>query len=481
MHNSHASPRTRAPLRLILLVALVGLLVLAGALAWLAWQFERLDEPTQDALRKAVFILPLALISGGTVYAAALLWRIAGMSSSLANWFQALNTWATSHGTASLHTIQYKPQISSTAAEPLALADAALTLPDNVALAGVLSDLPSGQLAYGVLPDGKPLALPLAAGYHILAHGDTRSGKTNFLDGLLVQLHHKAAHYPLHIVAGDFKRELAATWNRSRLVRAVETNPQSIAELIEEATRGPDGILNRYAQFERIGAAQGRIVRNMADYVKVMGRPLPLTFLVIDELNAVLEAADRKSNLGSALKIALQTGAGAGVYIAGGAQYLSSATFGRDGSKQFVTRCHFGAFDSMAIRVMFGEKLDAAIRPLLTGQAGRGLIRTAGQTQAAPFQALRCDEDDILGAIRLLTDDAPTIEIPETLKQVGNASETPETSFTITPEIVQIVKRLHAEKRGKKEVVALIWGAKPGGSDSYKQASAAYDQIVRDL
>jgi DNA segregation ATPase FtsK/SpoIIIE-like protein len=493
MRNTPPPPAcTRAPLpwRGGVVVAGLALLLLAAALVWLAWQFEQLDPTIASGLRVAVFALPIGLASAAGVVGLLALynrwarWRSVEADKTIA--YKRAEVQIAPLATA----YHYAPQISSTAstAPTLPLLDAALlTLPDTVLLSSVLPTLARGQLAYGMLPNDQPLLLPLAAGYHILSHGDTRSGKTNFLDGLMVQLHHQARHYTLQVICGDFKRELAATWSRSPLVQAVETDPATIAELIAEATHGPDGILDRYTQFEQLGAKTGRIVRNLSDWVKVTGQPPRLTFLVVDELNAVLEAADRKSNLSGALKIALQTGAGAGVYIAGGAQYLSSATFGRDGSKQFVTRCHFGAFDATAIRVMFGEKLPEGARPLLTGQPGRGLIRTAGQAQPTPFQALRCDEDDILGAMRLLTADQPampnlraTATIPATQQEPNNAAATATTGCQQAPDLPQIVARLRAQGMGKVKIIETLWGVKAGTNDRYKAASATYDQIVRD-
>ena len=69
----------------------------------------------------------------------------------------------------------------------------------------------------------------------------------------------------------------------------------------------------------------------------------------------------------------------------------------------------------------------------------------------------------------------------ETLKEKVSASETaetPETEFQINPEIASIVRRLRSEGRGKTQVIWLVWNAKPGGSKSFKDASAAYDAIV---
>lgn len=106
-------------------------------------------------------------------------------------------------------TIHYEaPAAAATAPTMLAQEpdEEPLTLPDEVALADVLDNLSAPQLAYGVLPGGDLLRLLIAAGYHALGHGDTRTGKTNWIDGLICQIHHKARHYKLEVVAGDFKR-----------------------------------------------------------------------------------------------------------------------------------------------------------------------------------------------------------------------------------------------------------------------------------
>lgn len=367
-------------------------------------------------------------------------------------------------------------------------------LPDMALLADQLAILPRGKLAYGILPGGQPLMLPLAAGYHILAHGDTRSGKTNFIDGMMVQLHHQRQHYTLRIIAGDFKRELAATWRRSPLVESVETDPSAIAEMLEELVSGPDGILARYSRFERLGEQTGRIIRNIGDYARATGEHPQLTFMVLDEINAVLEACDRKDNLAGALKQALQTGAGAGCYILGGAQYLSSTVFRRDGSRQFTTRTHFGSYDQAAIRMMFSRGLDDEARELVTGQPGRGLIKTVQQAEPTPFQALRCDEADILSAIDLVRTGitSPTEQAAAADSQAreaeltaapNSASESPRIDMNTSslesnyPDLGAIIERLRGDGKGKNAIIKLVWGVSPGGSKAYQSACALYERI----
>lgn len=479
----YATPTPRAPKGGVLLLGLLLGLVLLACMAvpfgfFIARQreFDSRLESLDLALSIGWRIFPFAV----AVVLLRIIWRRFGWSSTISAEHQIEYARAIAPALASRPHVSAPAQIIDQAPEPAALP--APTLPDVALLGDILPTLPRGKLCYGVLPGGEPLMMTFGQSYHILVSGDTRSGKSNAIDSLLVQLHHQVAHgYKLRILCGDFKRELRATWQRSPLVETVETDPKAIAEILDELTRGPDGILDRYSRFERYGEQHGRVVRNIADYVRASGEHLPLTVMALDELNALLTVADKDTRLSEALSVVLQLGAGAGVYIASGAQYLSAKVFAREGSKQFVSRAMFGVPDPILARVMFGAgKFAPETVDLLTGQPGRGLIRTAGHAQPIPFQALRCDEDDILSAVRLITDRQPTMpRVAETVKPDVSASETTETSFTISPEIADIVRRLAREKKPKKETIALIWGAKPGGSDAYKQASAAYDDIVR--
>lgn len=277
-----------------------------------------------------------------------------------------------------------------------------LALPELAPLREALPAIPKGHIAYGRGAGGELISLPLATGYHGLFMGDTRSGKSNAIDSMIVQLHHMSRRLPITLYAGDYKQELAATWSRSPLFAAgIQTEPKQIAEMLGYLVHGEDGIKARYARFAEVGQAEGRIIRNLGEYAKVTGEQPRLTVCFIDELNAVLEAAGKDKELASNLKQALQMGAGAGIYITGGAQYLTAATFGRDGSKQFVTRAMFGAFDTTAANMLFGSVEREQLAPYITGQPGRGLIRTVGKPEPVPFQALLAEEADILEAIEV--------------------------------------------------------------------------------
>ncbi len=276
-------------------------------------------------------------------------------------------------------------------------------LSDNVALVDTLQHIKPGHLAFGVTLGNELLQLPFAACYHALWTGDTRTGKTNGLDGVIVQLHHLSRRLPIDLYGGDFKQELAATWSRSTLfAQGIQTEPRAIADMLGELVNGPDGVRARYDLFKRTGNERKRVIRNVIEYAKVAGQPPRLSVLILDEINALIEAAKKSEPIAENLKQLLQLGAGAGVYVLGGAQYLTAAVFGRDGSKQFTSRALFGAYDPYSVQMLFGKVESDTLRPLITGKQGRGLIRTVKQATPLPFQALRCDEDDILGAIAVV-------------------------------------------------------------------------------
>jgi hypothetical protein len=281
-----------------------------------------------------------------------------------------------------------------------ALTTSAPTLADTVALADYIPRITPGHIGLGVLPGGDLIQLPFATCYHALLSGDTRSGKTNALDGVIVQLHHIARHTPLRLYAADYKQELRSTWQRSLLFSTgILTEPSDIADLLDDLVNGDDGIRARYDRFTHYGEETGRIIRNVGDYATARGESPTLSVVILDELNALLSAAKKDAALAGLLKQLLQIGAGAGIYVLGGAQYLTAATFGRDGSKQFVTRATFGAYDATSTSMVFGRTVDDDVRSYLTGAPGRGLIRTIRQPSPVAFQAFRCDERDIIEAI----------------------------------------------------------------------------------
>ena len=390
------------------------------------------------------------------------------------------------------HTYSPKIEIEHAPALPQPVAPTLLTaepepepllLPNVVELSDSWNQIKPGHIAFGAVAGSELLQLPLARIYHALFHGDTGGGKTNAIDSMIVQLHRMAARgVSLQLYAGDYKRELAATWRRSSLfAEGIQTEPKDIANMLADLA---EETRLRQAAFERAGTTTGRIIRNYSEYVNATGERLPVVVCIVDELNAVLEASTGTA-LESNLRTLLQMGRASAVLVHGGFQYMSSNVFGRDGSKQFVTRAHFGAYDQTAVRMLFGAAVDhKALQPLVNGQAGRGLIRTVGQAQPSVFQALHCSEQDILDAIQAAEPTTENAQIVELVSHNNSAYERPESEFTSAaklPDYSMIVRRLREQGKGKNAIIELVWGAKPGGTNAYREASTQYERIVKHI
>lgn len=356
-----------------------------------------------------------------------------------------------------------------------------LALPDSAPLADYLSQARPHRLLFGIAPDGKLLQAPMAASYHMLMQGKTRSGKSNLLNLLLVQLHHQHRTYGLHtaLYIGDFKREISNIWRRSSLVSLSSTEPSEIAELLKEMVHGPDGVLARQDFFDQEGRRRGRVINNLISYEQATGATLPRHYIVLDEINALLTAADDKALSGELAKL-LFTGAGAGYFVLGGAHGLDAKTFDRIGREQFVTRMQFGPFDQSTVNLLFGSmKIDPADVDLLDGRGGRGLIQTVSMARPVPFQALQVEEADILPYIDQRPDDATAAA----MQQLAHDAET----IIIAPTagdapISDTVRRaVWQRKRSgltKADIIFALWGARKGASESYRAASALYDRVL---
>jgi hypothetical protein len=387
-------------------------------------------------------------------------------------------------------------------------------LPDMLHWREIAERVRPGYFAYGMLAGGQLIQKPITTAYHTLLHGETRSGKTTSIHNLIVQAHILAHHADVRFYMTDVKRELGAAWGRSPLLAApVQNDASGAGELITELVQGQDGVLSRYEQFEALANERNVICANIREYERHTGQRPPLVFVVIDELNALLEMAKKGDELQRALTILLQTGAAAGFYVIAGAQYLNAKVFGRDATQQFVSRAHFGTHDATALRMLFNQ----APQPI-AGEAippGRGFIRVQGQPAVLPFQGVYCDEPTILEVQQRLRQrdrvskdaaavrqrravspgeraaatmegraengrkiSAPSaiVELPSTALQNDFSTSAP---VEIDAEKAAKVALLLGENKRKGEIIAEVWGVT--GGRRYQAASAEYDANIQTL
>lgn len=387
-------------------------------------------------------------------------------------------------------------------------------LPEIIHWREIAEQVRPGYFAYGVLADGQLVQKPITSAYHTLLHGETRSGKTTSIHNLVVQAHVLAHHADVRFYMTDVKRELGAAWGRSPLLAApVQNDASGAGELITELVQGQDGVLSRYEQFEGLAHKRNVICANIREYERHTGQRPPLVFVVIDELNALLELAKKGDELQRALTILLQTGAAAGFYVIAGAQYLNAKVFGRDATQQFVSRAHFGTYDSVALRMLFNQAPQQMVGEAMP--PGRGFIRVQGQPAVLPFQGVYCDEPTILEvqqrlrqAERVARSSAvhgpkkpmspgeravATMERPvENGRKFSAPSVTPESLSSafpsdfstsapveIDPEKAAKVATLLGENKRKGEIIAEVWGATSGRR--YQAANVEYEAILRIL
>lgn len=257
MHNhTTPQPRARPPVALVLIVAGLALLIVAGILGWLAWQFERLDAPTQDALRVAVFALPLLAAAGAAFVAGAIAWRRWADRELLKADRIVELTRAQRPFPDSLASLTYHDSHKALPAppiEPLALPPPALPGPLDLAALDV-RPTPS-RILLGVDERG-PITVSIGALCHVALVGSTGGGKSNLLRVILPQLLSIGAsvaladpHYaPLDMETGEDWRAIE---QRLRFAPAIKA--RAIDELLDFLTEELARRLERRNRGEKVG------------------------------------------------------------------------------------------------------------------------------------------------------------------------------------------------------------------------------------
>lgn len=370
---------------------------------------------------------------------------------------------------------------------------------------------PPGHLVYGIGPGGRIISAPVGKAYHGLRQGDTGTGKTSSMNAELVQLHRlaEAGDQSFILFGGDFKGELKSTWGKSILFKeGIATQPQDILSLIQQSL---DQIDFRNQLFETVAQETGRLVSNITQYKQVTGQDLPYILMFLDEVNVLLGDTfpPRLVNqIAGSLRRGLQLGRSAGVFYEAGAQYMTAHLFGRDGSKQFVTRAYFGPWDQAAMSMVFGGRVDREwalrYRTQLTGIPGRGVFAGPGEPPI-PIQSVYVDETVIIDTIArtLPNGSGSTFKRPEPARTMANVfqdapREEPgavsvkdvQVSQTASVDVLSLLAidgvRQHfirrvldsVGKKGKRDTLYTLFGVTSGASQGWAVASSFYDDVL---
>ncbi len=366
----------------------------------------------------------------------------------------------------------YSPKFAPAAEQPL-LEAPEIVLPERVSLSEVRQRIPRGEFALGVLDSNKLLSAPPGMCYHMLFNGETRSGKSNAINGIITQLHEQAAHgMPVRLYAGDRKGEFARVWSTSPLFPdGVAISAADIADMLAEVVNDPTtGLESRNRVFSKAAHAGGRtkhVIASIEDYERVTGEHLERVFIIVDEINALMLEASKDNRLEASLMQLLQMGAGYGFYLLAGAQHLTAATLGTEGKYNFTTRAHFGDYNQNAINMLFG-KVDAdTLKPHMDGTKGRGLIKTVGNAAPVLFQSVHCEERDILKALELVRPPLaaagamPMLE-HSAISAKSTSSDTPATPEPAPPKSAKSAKSTEGEH---KHALFYALGGKPEDID----------------
>jgi hypothetical protein len=341
----------------------------------------------------------------------------------------------------------YAPHISYRGTEALPQAtpeQAAPGLPGVVDLAA-LAWQPSEQALLLGLTSAGNVTVSARQLMHVAFSGATGSGKSNAQRLLLAQLLAIGSRVVLcNPIYTDYDAESGEDWKP--ITARLHMPPARSADEIDE-------ILTWLLEQE----LPVRLKR-LQDGVAV-GHPL---VLALDELPMMVDMVPKVTERVGKL---LRMGRHARIYTAGASQDFLIKTLGGSSG---IRDCYRTAYYSGGDILSAAPLLDLKQREIAEGQLGQGVVylRSSATT---PAQLVRVPYASNEAVYRLLGQPAAG-ETPET---AVSAPETTETDFSRAA----AVARMRQAGMSKAEIIKLLWGAKPGGSRAYKDASAEYDSI----
>jgi hypothetical protein len=184
-------------------------------------------------------------------------------------------------------------------------------------------DVPRGKLAIGVRFSSQPVLLDWDTLLHLAVLGATGSGKSIFLQSLVMQ----AIRDEMKVLLSDIDQTtFGMLEDHPSLAAPIATTPQEALRLMEQAIDACD---RRAELFKGVPARPQKLSEYNALMVKQGNEPLPRMLVVLDEASSVLTAlGGAKGAMGQALATLGWRGRKFGVHFVFAAQEFTKAVLG---------------------------------------------------------------------------------------------------------------------------------------------------------
>lgn len=237
----------------------------------------------------------------------------------------------------------------------------------------------------GVTGDGA-LWRPLPALGHTLVAGATGSGKSTLLHAALAAVLSKTSPGELGLALVDPKRSEFAVWGQApHLVGPVAHDEESATALVMQLV----------AQMEDRGELLARMLaRDVVGYNRRAREPLPMIWVVVDEILDLLLTAGEKSELARGLTKLAVRGRSAGILLWVASQHARFDLLPRAVNVNLQSRLVFRVADEAAARLAGCPGAQA----IAQGRPGRYLARVDGKVQ--PVQGFYVPDEQMLAIAR---------------------------------------------------------------------------------
>jgi S-DNA-T family DNA segregation ATPase FtsK/SpoIIIE len=222
--------------------------------------------------------------------------------------------------------------------------------PDKLGLREYLSEIGDSKHAVpflvGVQADGKAVWRDAAKFPHLLIAGSTGSGKSVFLNTVVLNLLALSDIKPVNLILIDPKRvEFSPFTGIPQLATPIVTDVQEAANVLRDAEEVMEQRYHRVTKMK---------VRNIEEYNQVSSDPMPYLFIIVDELSDLLMQDSTKTIKASLIRLAQKSRA-VGIHLIVATQRPSSDIIDGLIKSNFPARIAFKTSGKVDSRIILDE------------------------------------------------------------------------------------------------------------------------------